>query len=225
MCNRVFYNLYNNDGLKPKLGFEKIQDVLWGTSDEIPGYAEDLFNKIFSDLFACQPELDFSLEDILCDYVPYAKDSTFWNLLFAKGNTFPAIFYGIHEDTIIDNIGHDREKALTYLYIKCESEYLAALTTFTSETDSFTKIDKVFLKDFVYKSFIPILKKHIPDESSLGIRVKYLIFADLSHVPKLMTAIEGKEKRDYYKQLINASSNYILKLEHIQAEALENFKY
>lgn len=221
MCGRVFYGDKETQGLQG-LGFDTIQDVLWGTVAEIKQYAKELFTIIFYDLCDNQGELDFNPEDILCDYVPYSKDLTYWNLLFSNGNTFPALFFGIREDIIIGEIDGNREKALLYLYNKCNSEFIAAWAAFTSETDTFTKIDKVFLNDFVYKRFIPILKKQIPTETSLGLRVKNLIIADLSHVPLLMTRKnEVKEKGNYYRQIINASSNYILKLEKIQADMIQ----
>lgn len=221
MCDRVFYGDTTTKGLQG-LGFGIIQDVLWGTAAEINKYAKELFTIIFDDLLDNQSELDFSLEDILCDYVPYSKDLTYWNLLFSNRNSFPALFFGIREDTVLKNIDGDREKSLLYLYSKCKYKYIAALNSFTSETDTFTKIDKVFLNDFVYKRFIPILKKHILNETSLGLRVKNLIIADLSHVPELITKSKNINEQKYYRQLINASSEYILKLENIQADIMQN---
>lgn len=220
MCDRVFYGDTITKGLHG-LGFDKIQDVLWGTEAEIKLYAKELFTILFDDLCNNQIEPNLSLEDILCDYVPYSKDLTYWNLLFFNGNTLPAVFFGIREDTIIGEIDGNREKALLYLYNKCKNEFIAALIAFTSETDTFTKIDKVFLNDFVYKRFISLLKKFLPNETSLGLRVKNLIVADLSHVSLLMSRNESKEKQKYYRQIINASSDYILKLEKIQADMIQ----
>ena len=173
---------------------------------------------IISDLIANQSELDFSIEEILCDYVPYAKNKTYWNLLFSSENTFPAVYYCISEDTVIENIEADRQNALNYLYRKCAAQFFTALYEFTAKIDSFTKIDKVLEKDFVCKSFIPMLKKHIPNENSLGIRVKNIILADLSHAPRLINSSEDEAKASYYRKLINVSSDYIIKLECIQVE-------
>lgn len=213
--DRVFYNPQYEDGLLVKLDFHKSkQEVLWGTDEEIKENLPHIFKKIMLDLLDNQSELDFSIEDILCDFVPYAKYSTYFNLLFSKDNSFPALSYGVYEDNIIENIDISRKNAIKFLYQKCEKDFSETFIKFTQETKSFKKIDKVFNNNFINKLFIPLLKKYIPEENSLGIRVKNLITADLSHVPKLIFPKESNKK--YYQKLICASSEYILKLEQIQ---------
>ena len=74
--------------------------------------------------------------------------------------------------------------------------------------------------DLIEKRFLPLIEKYKPDESSLGLRVKNLIFEDLSYCAAL--ACNRKiDAPDYRRELINASSNYILRLEKIQASQIK----
>lgn len=161
---------------------------------------------------------DLSIHDILIDYVPYAKYSTYGKLLFNGNNPFPALFYGVSEDSIIKNIEPSWNDAVHLLYKKCETDYLSELISFTQQTTSFHGINKVLYNNFICAKLVPILKKHIPGETSLGVRVKDLITADLSHTPKLITHMEQDGLKAYYKALNRASSEYILALEKIQAK-------
>ena len=68
--------------------------------------------------------------------------------------------------------------------------------------------------DLVENRFLPMMKKFMPDASSLGLRVKNLIFEDLSYCAALVCN-RNIDNPEYRKQLINAS-DYILRLEDIQ---------
>ena len=59
------------------------------------------------------------------------------------------------------------------------------------------------------------MDKYKPDASSLGLRVKDLILEDLSYCAALVYNRKIANP-DYRKQLINASSDYILRLGKIQ---------
>lgn len=213
--DRVFTNPQNNDGLLVKLDFHNsIQEVLWGTEEEINNNLPLIFKNVILDLLDNKLKLDFSIEDILCDFVPYAKYSTYYKIILSKDNKYPAIFYGVYEDKVIENLYSSKDRAIDFLYSKSQNEFSKAFINFAKETTSFKNINKVFKENFIYKSFIPLLMTHIPDETSLGIRVKNLILADLSQTAKLI--LNNDFTNDYYRQLINASSEYILKLERIQ---------
>ena len=83
---------------------------------------------------------------------------------------------------------------------------------FTEENTSFHKLDKL-ISDILLPNFIKILESHKPGSNSLGLRVRDLINADLSHTSYMI--VTGNF--DAYKSsLIRASSNYILSLEEIQ---------
>ena len=59
------------------------------------------------------------------------------------------------------------------------------------------------------------MKKYRPDKSSLGLRVKTLISEDLSYCAAIYCN-RIIDNPDYIKKLINASNEYICKLEDIQ---------
>ena len=134
--------------------------------------------------------------------------------LFNSRNTFPAIFYGIREDTIIEELEPSKESALLFLYQKCKKGFSEYFLLFVKEHQSFHKLDKV-ISNALFPSFVSILENHKPDASSLGLRVRDLINADLYNT----AAMVATGDYDLYKASLNrASSNYILSLEAIQSE-------
>lgn len=200
-------------GLIPKLKFKNRKEVLWGTDEEIKAYLPDLFMLLWNEI--TEDMVDKEL--ILCDYIPYAKYSTYWKILFDKNNKYPAILYGIYKDDVINRIDFAREKAIYYLYNKSKIDFEDIFLDFAKSTKSYSKINKVLEREFIYKRFIPMLKQYIPDETSLGLRAKNLINADLSEAPLLIYEYYNKGFNDEIKKLlINASSEYIVRLEEIQ---------
>ncbi len=128
---------------------------------------------------------------------------------------FPALFFGIKEDTVIENIGSARDNALEFLYKKCKEEFCKNFEEFAEDNDSFHMLNNTIKKDLIEKRFLPLMENYKPDDSSLGIRVKNLILEDLSYCASLVCN-HKTDNPEYRKQLINASSNYILRLERIQ---------
>lgn len=203
-------------GLLPKLSFSSKSEILWGTKEEITSYLPDLFRLLWNEVSEENNFYHINKEEYLCDYIPYAKYSTYWNILLSPQNYFPAIAYGIYENTVFENIDSAREYAFKFLYDKCKNDFAKIFIDFTDQTASFHKIDMVFRQSFIEKLFIPMLNRFKPDDNSLGMRVKMLIEKDLSLCAPLV-CIKGLES-EYYSKLINASSEYILALEKIQEE-------
>lgn len=208
---------YETYGLKKKLGFKDEKEILWGTDTEINNYIFDLFKLLFTIVSDIDAPYNINRELFLCDYIPYAENSTYWNILFSSQNRYPAFAYGIREDTVIAEIDSARDNALIFLYQKCKNEFHSSFNRFADETKSFHKIDKVFKENFIEKIFIPMLKKYTPDSSSLGLRVRDLILLDLSHCASIVYR-DTQTELAYKTKLINASSTYILALEKIQSE-------
>ena len=75
------------------------KEVLWGTDEEINNYMFDLFEHLILEVFSDQNEYNLDIEKYLCDYIPYAKNSTYWEVI-VKG-IYPAMFYGVSEDKIL----------------------------------------------------------------------------------------------------------------------------
>ena len=76
-------------------------------------------------------------------------------------------------------------------------------------------LDKIIKKELIQNRFIPLLEKYKPGNSSLGLRVRNLINEDLSYMA-VITLGHEEDNMAYRKMLLNASSDYILKLERIQ---------
>lgn len=72
------------------------------------------------------------------------------------------------------------------------------------------------MNDLIEKKFLPLMEKYKPNASSLGLRVKNLIYEDLSYCAALVCN-RNIDNSNYRKQLINASSDYIIRLEKIQS--------
>lgn len=215
ITDAVLFNEKNEEGIVPSLNFENRQEVLWGTKEERISYLYKLFLLVIDEIFDENNNYDIDKELLLCDYVPYAKNRTYWNILFLSDNKFPAIYYSVFEDEIIGNYDNLELEAINWLYNKCKKEFEKIFIDFTNTTDSFSKIDKIFKLNFIESMFIPMLIKHYPDDSSLGLRVKNLIVNDLSKCASMIFEQE-KYYNEYSKRLIRASSEYILELEKIQ---------
>lgn len=202
-----------------ELHFSSKKEILWGTDEEIDSYILKLFELLWEEVSIDNSPYDINRELFLFDYVPYAKYSSYWKILFSKNNQYPAIYYGMYEDTVVENIDSAREEAFLFLYKKCQAEFLNLFKEFANSTLSFHKITKIFKNGFIENMFIPMLKRYTPNSSSLGLRVRELIFADLSHSAELIHN-EMTDNRAYKKNLIRASSDYIIKLENIQKNNL-----
>lgn len=216
-------------GLIPSLPFNSPKEVLWGTDKEITEYLHDLFTLLWDEVCVRNKLIDSDF--YLCDYVPYAKYSTYWKILFesdtindphfsfveydGKMLNFPAMFYGIKEDTVIENIDSARSDALEFFYAKCKDDLFKSFIEFTEENDSFHMLNNRIKNDLIEKRFLPLIEKYKPDASSLGLRVKDLILEDLSYCAALVYN-RNIENPDYRRQLIKASSDYILRLEKLQ---------
>lgn len=201
--------------------FKDKKEVLWGTETEIESYLPDLFLLLFNELNTLDLNNAYNSksEYILYDYVPYAKYSAYWKILFSSNNIHPAIFYGIYEDQIINNIDSSRNEAIRFLYIKCKNRFAKIFKKFADNTRSYSKIPDVFEKKFINQNFIPMLdeiENKMKEKASLGLRVRDLILNDLSMSALLIVGKDNNNNEENIKNLINASSKYICKLEEIQ---------
>ena len=212
----------SNFGLVPLL-FKTEKELLWGTDEEISRNLYSIFEKIILDLLNESSEIEVDVNYILCDYVPYAENYAYWHLLYENDNKYPAILYGKSEDEIITNRDKLLSEAIKFLYYKCDVDFYYISEEFTESILSFKKLNSVFYKQFIIPHFIPMLKKYIPDNSSLGIRVRTLIISDLSSVPTLIAKQNSmsKEYLQYFQILNDASSAYIIRLAEAQKLLLE----
>lgn len=220
ICDTVLY------GIKTKLRFANEQEVLWGSKKEIENYLPDFFKLLWDELPDKNSEYQIDKDFILYDYVPYAENSVYYGILsnFEYNDSFFAL-YGKPDVDILRNQEIFKQEAFNYLYLKCAKEFKKIFDEFCSATNSFHKIDKVFKKEFIDTVFINLIKKNIPDESSLGLRVKNIIENDLSQSADLIIKHRKTGQFDEMKKrLLNAASTYALRLEEIQNAMIENLK-
>lgn len=215
-------------GLIPILHFKNEHEILWGNELEFKKNLFMIFYYLIKDLLSSDFEAD--VKDTLYDYVPYAKYSAFFQIILEAeplpGNIgLPFLScYGVYEDEVFSNLEKAEDDAIEYLYLKCKDNFEQVFFDFTKETLSFTKINKVIEKNFINLVFIALLKKYLPGIDSLGLRVKNLIQADISHTRDLILlhhiSPDTDNELSLIKNLIHASSKYICELENIQKELL-----
>ena len=201
----------------PELNFSSEKEILWGTDEEISSYIFDLFILLWEEV-SSSPKFEITPDLYLCDYVPYAKYSSYWEVLFSPTNIYPALYYSIYEDEVINGIDPARNEAIKHLYNKCKKEFLSLFISFTNIQTSFHKLDKIIENELLANLFVKMIKKYEPDSSSLGLRVRDLIKYDLSRCAE---QVVSAEKDPYYFALLNASSKYAFLLEEIQEQQIK----
>lgn len=225
---------YDNEcfGLISKLNFNNKQEILWGNKKEIQEYLYELFFMIFDDLLESSDKN--KLETFFLDYVPYAKYTALYKILFrdevAKKELKQFSFllaYGLSEDEVINeylNFLTDKKEIINYLYKKYDKDFYEIFLSFVNQVQSFHKIDKIF-SDFIEEKFIQMLKTKIDERTSLGIRVYNIILEDISMTEKLLS---NKNYDDYTSKItrnrIRVSSRYIVELEKLQKNEINMLK-
>ncbi len=205
-----------------KLNFSTRQNVLWGDINEIKSYAPSIF-PLLIELIASDSSYDFDIETLLCDYVPYARSRALWDIVFPPkpddprfSQHLPAIAYGFSEDELFENYDTVRDNAIAFLYNRCENDFITLFLKFTEETLSFKKLDSVIRDSLIRNTLLPMLEKYMPDASSLGLRVKDLIYEDIAYTAPLLFQCE-LDNSSFRAELVHASLEYAVKLEKLQA--------
>lgn len=217
---KVFGN--EHEGLL-SLSFHSKKEIIWGSEEEIDSYLYELFVYLITSLLRDENR---RFNDLLYDYVPYAKYATLFEVLVPMNpkaaRIYPAFFYGVREDDVFNNLEKAEEKAVKFLYQNCYFDFRRVFLDYTCKADNCREIVNTFKVEFINKRFIPMLEMHRPDEHSLGLRVRNLILADLSTVPELIEPNSKLINREAQKKLINASSTYIVRLEEVQRLLIES---
>lgn len=216
-------------GLLPKLEFNSVSELLFGNEEEINCYLHELFHLLWAlvtdeeNNYAIDEENNHAIDEelYLCDYIPYARIKSYYDILYNVNNTIPDIHFGVSRDILFNNFTQIEEDANNYIYKRYATDFKRIFLDFVNNTDTFHMIYREFDK-FIQNKFVPMLIEKEPDFSSLGLRVRDLIKHDLSKVgPIVEQALCNKLRPDpTLKNLINATSNYILQLEKIQKNEL-----
>ncbi|MGY2611859.1 hypothetical protein [Bacillus pretiosus] len=222
------------------LSFNNEHDLFWGTEEEIHAYVGEIFKRIMIDLLEESHKQAKLVNDILVDYVPFARYSTYCeSMSTSKGCLNDALRNSFAEYAYLYSI--TREQAICRLYnqklsnsdVTVKVFFRGIFMDFTNELNKY-KENKGFkklprrLNEFVNQNLFPIINEFLPDEKSLGRRVQTLIRRDISlldMMPQLKNTLPeyqfsngGVGFVEIANSLKRASENYIDNLEQIQVD-------
>lgn len=207
------------DCLKEKLQYNSYQDMLWGTYEEITEYLPTLFLLLITDLIHSSSPYKETINDVLCNYVPYAKYLGYFHIIYGNDDLVlgynPVDLYGVDERDLLMCIDSYFAKAVDYLYRKCNSAFLEIYLEFVSKNESFKRWNYKFIK-WIEDSFLPLIKEYIPTENSFGVRIRQMINSDYKYVSTFLLTSDPNEI-DAIKMLLSSTAQYINQLEKIQA--------
>lgn len=209
-------------GAVPIFHFNNIHEVLWGDDTEFNDNLFTIFSLMIFDILNSSNNRKDFLEYILCDNIIYSKYISFRNIK-NKYNISLIENFAIYDEMVDDqHMANYLNIAIKHLYNKTnfQEQFREIFISFTRLHDDYTHIDDRLCKEFIPNFFV-LLDNYKPTNTSLGIRVKTLIDTDiikaidqmdaLKNVPDFLNTPEFKLN----KQIINASSTYICKLEDI----------
>ncbi len=208
--------------IKDKLNFDSNQEILWGSHKEIAFYLPIIFQHLIFDLLSPSSEYKDKIDNILCRYVPYARYSAYYHLLFETESPIPgfepSLLYNVNEFDMRMNIEAMTDKAIVHLFLLCKNNFFQLFLTFTDSHDTFRSWDND-LKKWVDKYFIKMLESYAPTSNALGTRIRNIINSDYLYIP-FIDPITNKNSQSM-KDLISATDKYIQELENIQANCYD----
>lgn len=219
-------------GAVPIFEFENEHEVLWGNSQEFQNNLFSILSLLIKDILRSGYKKKDILENTLCDNIIYAKYSTLRKIKDQYNISLLKTF-GIWDDMVEDQVMKDYlEIAIKHLYSKktFEASFKEIFLLFTQKYNDYTHIDKRLCKDFL-PVFFSLLEKFSPSINSLGLRVKNLIKADII---KAIAQLEAHYSNSDFcttpefqlnKEIIRASSQYIVELENIARHSYETGVY
>lgn len=216
-------------GVIPHLKFKDAFEVLWGDEKEFNQNLLPLFTCIMTDLVSTNFEYSDIIETILCDHIMYSEYST---LLHIKGkyNISLLKYYGVLDSAVsAENMERYLLASLNLLYSKENFKELfsESFYTFAYKYKDYKNFDERLEKKYIIPTFIPLLKKYMPDYNSLGLRVKKLIEDDLLYMIEQIDLYspnyESSKEFQMRRQIVNASSSYIMALEEIATQYHINY--
>lgn len=227
LITKRLLNYKSNDsdeisGAVPVFGFKNEHEVLWGDMKEFRSNLFPIFCLLIKDILESDYERMETIENTLCDNIIYAKYSTFRTIKDTYDISLLENF-GIYDESVEDRAMNDYlEIALKHLYHKnmFEASFERIFLSFTKRYNDYTHIEKRLYRDFL-PDLLSLLEEYKPSSSSLGLRVKTLIETDII---KAINQIEAAKNNsdfcntpEYHinKEIIHASSQYIVELEKI----------
>lgn len=117
--------------IKSKL-FNSKFDVLWGNEKEITETAFSIFYRIFLDMYSSELKDKYVpiTDQVLIDYAPYARSLTYHDILKEQNIAHDDLSYGVIPDEIFSDLPSSRFLAISFLYKKCQFEFLKIIYIF-----------------------------------------------------------------------------------------------
>lgn len=211
--------------IRDKLDFDSNQEILWGSHEEIAFYLPVIFQHLILDLLSPSSEYKDETDSILCRYVPYARYSAYYHLLFESESPIPGFhpsdFYNVDEFEAKMNIDAMADKAIVHLFLLCKDNFLELFLAFTDSHDTFKFWDGE-LKKWIDEYFIRMLRCYAPTSNALGTRIRNIINSDYLYIPSISPVTnQSNPNVQSMKDLILATEKYIQELEKIQANCID----
>ncbi|HFU3823873.1 TPA: hypothetical protein ACGO0B_001588 [Streptococcus suis] len=222
--------------LTQKLKFTTEISLLWGDFEN-SNFPQVLFEKVVFDiLYSGNEKQKAIINDALIDYVPYAEYHSYWQM-FIVGEiempkfpdskfTISSSFYQIKEDEIFEQYELTQKNAIKYFFYKHNESLLSMIRGFlrdefrTDDGYSLKKIDKKI--SILLSRFMNYFEKNIPNDDSLGLRVRSIIISDFKKFGTLIAKdLSGKQAQLELseltqKLLVESSFAYITNLKRVQ---------
>lgn len=219
------YQRYMDD--KKKIEYENVEEVFWGTYEEIKQEELIFFYVICRDMLNSE-EYRQSMENILKDYIPYAVNLAYRDINFEE--EFERSLYERYFTEIpLDRVDEEQLKAIVRLYAQLiqkniditklffeqleEVEYWSTKSTeeeyksldrVKHSSIGFKKADIIF-KRFIDEHLLTILKDFEVQPSSFGLRVYSIIRNDFLEFVKLFdNQTQSQDISNYVEILENA---------------------
>ena len=219
---RLLKNEDDDTGILPILKFDKEHEVLWGEPTEFENNLYPIFERMIFDLMSFDSKYKSDIELVLCDHITYAKYSTIAKLKEEYHLSSTLTYFGILDIFISDeNMKIYLRNAIRNLYAKPRFSdlFMKEFLIFTHKHKDYKFFDKRLEQEFIIPSLIPLIRKYVPNSSSLGLRVKQLLETD---IVKCINQFELQAKNQEHSveysmnlKIIHASCDYIVQLEKI----------
>ncbi|EAD2920008.1 TPA: hypothetical protein IQB69_002149 [Listeria monocytogenes] len=222
--------------LTQKLKFTSELSLLWGDFEN-SNFPQVLFEKVVFDiLYSGSEKQKAIINGTLIDYVPYAEYHSYWQMFIVGEVEMPKFpdseftissrFYQITVDEIFEQYEPTQKNAIKYFFYKHNESLSCMIRGFlrdefrTDDGYSLKKIDKKI--NLLLSRFMDYFEKNIPNDDSLGLRVRSIIISDYKKFGTLIAKdLSGNQDQlelpeITQKLLIESSLAYITTLKRVQ---------
>ena len=147
------------DTIASNLSYKSTTDLLIGSYEELEAYSGELFSRLIKDALVDEDDsVSTEINNILCDYIPYAKASTYFDLQEQHGD--------ITSSVIDKQFQYDIEKcselqmyAIARIYEFVSIDFQSIFTEFFHDQPNTLKLNNRF-SDFVIAKLLPLIKSY-----------------------------------------------------------------